>query len=125
MAIVSSFQPNQILCMEHKNARLFAEAIQVTEVRRLCWARPLVLVTLSNSQNWQDHWNEADFYDLRQGVDLLCPVMLFRAAWDTEVLPLLEKLNHLKRSEGDRLAHSKLREFINQVWQAHPEAFQP
>jgi len=39
-----SIAPSQILYLEHGPFRLYAEAIQVVVPRRLCWARPTLLI---------------------------------------------------------------------------------
>ena len=72
-------------------------------------------------------------HDLRQGSDLLCPASLFTAALDTDVLPVLATLDSLKTPESGNPSlpiensrpHSQLQNFVQEIWQAYPEAFQP
>lgn len=63
-------------------------------------------------------------YDLRLSSDLLLPPALFRHAFDTELIPLLGKVNSTEFSLAEaQAAHHLLRDFIQQVWQNHREVF--
>lgn len=63
-------------------------------------------------------------YDLRLSSDLLMPPVLFRPAFDTELIPLLGQINSSEFSLGEaQTAHHLLRDFIQQVWQNHREVF--
>lgn len=128
-------QPCQIVCLEHGTSYLYAEVIQVIESRQLCWARPLVLMlqpfdAIADSTLACNHllWEQSGFYDLRQDSDLLLPLTLFRAALDTEVLSWMTSLYAMDQdvasSNTPDRGHQPFRQFIQQVWQAHPEAFQ-
>ncbi|XHX79707.1 MAG: hypothetical protein RBJ76_07230 [Stenomitos frigidus ULC029] len=127
---IPSFQPSQIVGLEHKTSCLYAEVVQVIESRQSCWVRPLMLVFRSEAA--QAHNGEflatiTASYDLRHDSDLLLPLTLFRLALDVEVLPWLADLYTDDRAvEYDQKAsgHQLFREFIQQVWQAHPEVFQ-
>lgn len=127
MTVPSRFQPNQIVCVEQGGALLFAEVIQVSEIRPMSWLRPLMLYRASAAWNTaaaaQDEELGDQIYDLREGADLLWPLALLRAALDTEVVPLLTKLSVDKPQPGDRLAHRQLQDFTQQVWRAFPDAF--
>ncbi|KAM3092279.1 hypothetical protein ACKFKG_22750 [Phormidesmis sp. 146-35] len=128
------FQPSQIVCLEHETTRLYAEVVQIVEVRQLCWARPLVLIMGSDSERMLQAIDPKNLQDLRQGADLLLPAILFRQALDVEVIPLLSQLY---RSEGDWEGHEaispsspqaiaarqSLNQLIRQIWQAHPDVF--
>ncbi len=125
-----SFQPCQIVCLEHESSRLYAEVIQIVESRQICWVRPLVLaVGVSPGSGQVDDTDLPRCYDLRSGADLLYPLVLFRTALDTEVIPLLtflyspewESSIHPSNQNG----HQQLRQFIQKVWQAYPEVFGP
>jgi hypothetical protein len=130
MNLTFDFQPCQIVCLEHEGERLYAEVIQVIEVRQLCWARPLILTLAATGPT--PLYNQQSkvviqpaLYDLRQGSDLLWPITLFRAALDTEVLPLLTQLYSSETQlDNDRVACQRLNHFVHEVWQAYPEAFQ-
>ena len=122
------FQPFQIVCLECDNRRLYAEVVQVIEERRVCWARPLVLV-VGEATDWsQQDSPELEFHDLRQGSDLLWPLELFRVAMDTEVMPLLPYLcapgNGDETSKFNYSGRQQLQLFVQQVWRAFPEFFQ-
>ncbi len=117
-----NFQPLQILCLEHDRLCLYVEVIQVASLRQLCWVRPLALGQVSDSI----YAVPTLLHDLRQCADLLWPATAFRAALDTEVLPLLAQLdeagppgsNSLRESKEQRQARQQLQAFMQQVWQA-------
>lgn len=123
--------PHQILCLEHEETKLYGEVIQVIAERHLYWFRPLALLQLQFNSQGSDA--VTTFFDLRQGVDLLCPKVLFRAALDTEVIPILTQLDSAKAetavlltedlAQAQSIAHRQLQAFIRRIWQTHPEAF--
>ncbi len=123
----ANVQLQQILCLEQDQTSLYGEAIQIVAERNLCWFRPLLLCRIQD--------DEPVLLDLRQGADLLCPFSLLRPTFDVEVLPLLVQLELLKAEPAEpgllhqihpnAGAHQQLQQFVHQVWQAHPEAFQP
>ena len=123
------FQPRQILYLEHDRDRLYVEVVQIVATRHMCWARPLMLVTVPANFSWgTEDFSQVDqlqINDLRQAPDLLWPVSLFQAALDTEVIPLLSKLYSL-HSQPDTapLARQLLNGFIRRIWQAYPQVFQ-
>lgn len=127
-------QPCQIVCLEHDSSYLYAEVIQVIESRQLCWARPLVLILQPADAIAYDPmtcnnpvWEQPGFYDLRQDSDLLLPLTLFRAALDTEVFSWMTGLYAVEAvalNNPPGKGHQPFRQFIQQVWQAHPTAFQ-
>lgn len=108
-----NFQPLQILCLEHDRLRLYVEVIQVAEPRRMCWVRPLMLGEAGDSV----HSAPTLLHDLRQCADLLWPITAFRAAIDTEVLPLLAQLGETVQPEAEQ-SRQQLQLFMQQVWQA-------
>lgn len=131
MDALSDFQVYQIICLEYEDTRLYAEVIQVAAARQTCWVRPLVLIVSSKTElgpelGYEDETRQ--FYDLRQGVDLLWPIKLFRVALDIEVLPLLMQLESQDHQTDHQAAtfaaRQKLHQFIRQVWQAQPGMFQ-
>jgi hypothetical protein len=113
-----TFQPYQIVYLEHQCSRVYAEVIQVVPQRSLCWARPLALLTQSEGQRWSD--GEGTLYDLREGSDLLYPASLFQVALDVEVIPLMVRLQGMQLTSESR---RKLHGFIQQLCQANPQAF--
>jgi hypothetical protein len=79
------FQPQQIVCIDRAEQSLFAEVIQLVPERKRCWAKCLAM------GRWEeDRWHL--LYDLRESSQLILPMEVFRAAMDTEVLPLLTEL---------------------------------
>jgi hypothetical protein len=92
------FSPNQIICIESGELRLFAEVIQMipagdrndeyTKTNRL-WARPLALAV-------QEKFELQLLHDLREASQLILPSALFREALDTEVMPLMTELFQLE-----------------------------
>jgi hypothetical protein len=124
-----NFQPCQIVYLEHEASRLYAEVVQVAESRQLCWVRPLLLVMDSSVSVDPISAIEApsNWYDLRNGADLLYPLVLFRKALDTEVIPLLTLLYSLGNEGDDRCSdpagHQQLKLFIKKIWQTHPDLF--
>ncbi|MGA7935540.1 MAG: hypothetical protein WCA35_18460 [Kovacikia sp.] len=130
------FQPFQIVCLEHEVSYLYAEVVQTVEKRQVCWVRPLVLIVeplndLNGLMESSDRLNR-NCYDLRQDSDLLFPLILFRIALDTEMVPLFSFLYGSQRNlntdlcnpnDTDKIGHQKFRQFIQQVWKAYPELF--
>jgi len=134
----SRFQPRQIVCLEHETSRLYAEVVQIAEKRQLCWVRPLVLVMQPENDLSQNDESERDiYYNLREDSDLLFPLVLFRLALDTEMIPVLTFLYGINersdREDSDPLSssnekdtetgHRIFHQFVHQVWNAHPEVF--
>ncbi len=134
----SRFQPCQIVCLEHETSRLYAEVVQIAEKRQLCWVRPLVLVMQPEDNLSQNDESERDiYYNLREDSDLLFPLVLFRPAFDTEMIPVLSFLYGINersdRADSEPLSsssekdtetgHGIFRQFVHQVWNAHPEVF--
>ncbi len=119
-----SFQPSQIVCLEHDSSRLYAEVVQVAEPRQVCWVRPLALITGDPAIAVESLLGE--LHDLRQGSDLLLPISLFRLAIDTEVMPVLAQLysDHPAaiRKTG-QTNHQHLSQFVRQVCLAHRSLF--
>lgn len=128
-----SLQPSQLVCLElsHGNHQtmLYAEVIQLVVERAICWARPLVMLhvpgtAIAPGVDWMDVLKDADWIDLRDSPDLLLPISLFRAAFDTEVLPIITQLHATKPpEERDRQVHQQVRSFVQELCIAHPDAF--
>ncbi len=117
----SHFQPQQIVGLECQNTCLYAEVIQVVTLRQMCWVRPLMLVEINPSFEAAQPFRILS--DLRQGSDLILPVSLFRAALDTEVIPLLMQLDAQPDKTAQFRAHKDLQAFIRRVCQVTPEVF--
>lgn len=147
------FKVNQIVYLEHQSKKLYGEVIQLIPNRRLCWFRPKCLVVsadfdvtqqndYSYSQPTQTPLNSSsvdleqnDFYhssnlnqteliDLQSTSDLLWPVILFRPAFDTEIVYLLAQLKDINHPLIDKtLNRQHLNQFVQQVWQANQDKF--
>ncbi len=63
--------------------------------------------------------------DLYRNVDLLFPLDLFRAAFDTEILPLLSSINHDPYNSYDDSQSSRkyLNWFLKEIWQSNQDKF--
>jgi hypothetical protein len=83
------FCPNQIICIDLDNLRLFTEVIQMIPDRDRLWARPLALAE-------REDYDLRLLYDLREASQLILPPALFREALDTEVMPLMTELFQLE-----------------------------
>lgn len=116
---VNEFKPSQIVCLEHQDSYLYSEVIQVISDRQLCWVRPLVLtVTLDLTGDPNSVLTADKQIDMRFTSDLIWPLNLFRPALDTEVIPLLSKLDTPDyRSENIENARQQLNHYIHQFWQ--------
>ncbi|MGI0485280.1 hypothetical protein ACN4EK_07570 [Pantanalinema rosaneae CENA516] len=135
MGLLSEQQPNptfqscQIVCLEHTTTRLYAEVVQVAEPRGVCWVRPLILVLQpADALGWHGEISPTTrLYHLRGEADLLLPITLFRAALDEEVIPVLPYLYAEETSDIasklERLEPLQLRQLVQRICQAHPEAF--
>ena len=112
MDVDFNFQPGQIVSLAHGDKWLYAEVIQVALSRRLCWVRPLLLVTFAEEP--------PIITDLRDASDILWPADVFRPALDTEVMTLLSQLLAKEAKPGtDSNVKYQLNQFIHQVWQAN------
>ncbi|NJK40218.1 MAG: hypothetical protein HC934_00500 [Acaryochloridaceae cyanobacterium SU_2_1] len=124
----------EILCLEHQGQYLYAEVIQVVAMRQRYWVRPLLLRI--DQPTTADHPDypavQSLTHDLKSASDLVWPQLFFRPTLDTELLPLISQIQRDKASEVgdseaaaecDRQAKQALRQLIEQVWQAFPEAF--
>ncbi|MEM1392525.1 MAG: hypothetical protein AAF757_19775 [Cyanobacteria bacterium P01_D01_bin.116] len=111
MEIKANFQAGQIVFLEYKDDRLYAEVIQVVVERNLCWVRPLLLV----SQECESQ----QVNDLRSTSDLLWSINSFQPALDTQVIELYSQiLIKEPKPELAQTAKQKLHQFIRQLWQA-------
>jgi hypothetical protein len=100
------FRPQEIVCIDRSDLRLFGEVIQMIPDRDRCWAKPLILAQLEDFQLIFRH-------DLREAPQLILPQYLFRSALDTEVLPLMGELFQVDPSpEATLLARQALHHFI-------------
>jgi hypothetical protein len=123
---VPEFQPCEIVCLECDRSRLYGEVVQTVKDRQVCWVHPLAL-TVSSLDSVNEDGIDSVCYDLRESSDLLLPVVLFRSAFDTEVLPLIARLYQVdeasKLSKSHNAAQHQVNDLIKRLCQMHPEAF--
>ena len=119
------FTSQQIVYLSHKNHRLYCEVIQVVESRQLCWVRPLFLVDMAEEMDIYSQLPTPKLLmDVRSTSDLLYPITLFKAALDTEVIPLLTQLQVENSSVKDnKIAREELQQFITKIWRDNTEKF--
>jgi hypothetical protein len=114
-----SFQPQQIVCIEQADLRLFAEVIQIVPDHNRCWVRPLIL-------GRSDGYELEFLHDMREAPQLLLPISFFRMAIDTEVLPLLAELWNFDKAPDladEELSRQALHQFVRSLpFKADPSA---
>jgi hypothetical protein len=102
------FSPQQVVCIEQNQCRLYASVIQYIEVQQTYWLRPLCLVENRDTQ--------PQIISLHQTSDIIVPQGSFREAWDTEVLEFWTALYQESETYEDNPTgraelHRFLREF--------------
>lgn len=125
--------PRQIVYLELLTAeaapqRLYAETIDVMPQQQRCWARPLMLAQWTDRDgrdeaaiaafdgHYFDSSHPTDLSDLTDGPDLLWPSHLFRVALDTDVIPLMVRLQAANaRPDPDR-SRQLVNQFTRQFW---------
>ncbi len=121
----NNFLPEQIVCLENEGSCLYGEVIQIAESGSMFWLRPLMLASWSSGVNPQSGEPPEELYDLREGADLVWPMTGFRAAFDTEVIPLLAALAGKEREPRYAiLAHRQLRLFVDRLWESQQKSNQ-
>ncbi len=130
-----SVVPSQILYLEHGPSRLYAEAIQIVSQRRLCWARPTLLiqglpegvshsrrqdVIASAAQSSQQ--SSLELYDLEGCPDLIWPIAPFQLAYDLDFFSLIVQLK-ITPNSNSQCSSSQLNAFIHSFWEAHTDIF--
>ena len=121
----SEFKSGQIVCLESSDRFLYGEVIQVVTSRQLCWARPLTLALVSQSESFSHSFSSIkESIDLRSASDLLLPLALFRAAYDTEVIELLTELAKKEQPTDKHQLAFDLNGFIKQICQENPHQFE-
>jgi hypothetical protein len=108
------FCPDQIICIELDQLRLFAEVIQMIPERDRLWARPLALAE-------QEIFDIRLLHDLRTAPQLILPPVLFREALDTEVIPLMSELFQQESETKlepytELIGRRALHDFVSSLW---------
>ncbi|MGB3790424.1 MAG: hypothetical protein WA949_20620 [Phormidesmis sp.] len=130
-----SVVPSQILYLEHGSSRLYAEAIQVVSQRRLCWARPTLLIQglpegvpsakrqdIIASTARSPEQSNLKLYDLEGCPDLIWPIAPFQLAYDLDFFSLIVQLKIAPNGNTQR-SSSQLNAFIHNFWEAHTDIF--
>ena len=118
------FQAGQIVCIESGIKTLYGEVIQVIDRRQLCWVRPLTIaIETKDDSNSFDVNTDREIIDLRSAADLLLPIALFRASYDTEAIFLLAELASREPSYDKGKMSCSLNSFVKQVWQNNKDKF--
>lgn len=130
--------PRQIVYLELLTAeaapqRLYAETIDVMPQQQRCWARPLMLAQWAELEGADaaaiaplanPHFGNPDFdsshptdlRDLTDGPDLLWPSDLFQVALDTDVIPLLMRLQASNSPSDPDRSRQLVNQFTRQFW---------
>ena len=130
-----SVVPSQILYLEHGSSRLYVEAIQVVRQRRLCWARPTLLVqglpegvTLAKRQDvisstvQYPEQSSLKLFDLEGCPDIIWPLTPFQLAYDLDFFSLIVQLKLTPNGDAQRSSR-QLSEFIHSFWETHTDIF--
>jgi hypothetical protein len=85
----------------------------------------MLAIASENLDSLESCWQLATLVDLRLEADLILPLALFKFAIDTEIIPLLVRLENLdSSSETESTARQHLHHFIERICQSHRELFQ-
>lgn len=131
-----SVVPSQILYLEHNDARLYADAIQVVSTRQLCWVRPTLLIqglpesnqtirqaVISNAVQCPEQ-SGLTLYDLEGSPDLIWPLTPFEIAYDVDFFSLLVRLKINSNDTDVPAGKQQLHQFTHSFWRKHPDFFQ-
>lgn len=123
------FSPNQVVCLEQGDLRVFGEVVQMVPERSSltgqpsrCWVRPLAM-----AQVMPERLQLSLLYDLRESSHLVLPAQVFREALDMEVIPIMEALFHPEKEvviNNSDEARISLHQLIRMVSVERSELFQ-
>jgi hypothetical protein len=118
------FKSGQIVCLESGNDALYGEVIQVISQRQLCWVRPLTIAVTVNTHSSSFEINaNREIIDLRSSSDLLLPLTLFRASYDTEAIYILTELAAKEQTADKQQMSTYLHNFVQRIWQDNQNRF--
>ncbi|WP_017297671.1 hypothetical protein [Nodosilinea nodulosa] len=118
---MTSLVTGQIVFLECRQTRLYAEVIQVLELRLTGWIRPLALVTGSEITPLGTALGTVTL-DVDESVvpDMLWPLDQLQPALDTEVIPLLATLSAKASASNPAPDHSQrptgIHDFVRSLW---------
>lgn len=141
----SPFVSGQIVALDDSYGIFYGEVIQTVLPRKMCWVRAIAIAiaedvanTLKVSYpdlnlNFKTIGNNLEIFsdsnivliNLYRNVDLLFPLDLFRVAFDTEVIPLLEIIRGDSYSCPNDAQSSRgcLNWFLQEIWHNHRDKF--
>jgi hypothetical protein len=118
------FKSGQIVCLKSDNYCLYGEVIQVITQRQLCWVRPLAIAITINTDNFSSKIDaDREIIDLRSTSDLLLPLTLFRASYDTEAIYILTELATKQQTPDRQKMSIILNNFVQRIWQDNQKLF--
>lgn len=120
---MTSLVPGQIVFLECRQVRLYAEIIQVLEPRPTGWIRPLALVSETETVALGADFDAAGLTATKPAVpDMLWPLEQLQPALDTEVIPLLASLSAKSADSASAVPlnsnpeHLTVSEFLQWLW---------
>lgn len=124
------FSPNQVVCLEQGDLRLFGEVVQMVPERSSltewkpsrCWVRPLAMAQVT-----PENLKLLLLYDLRESSHLVLPAQVFREALDMEVIPIMDALFHPEKEvviDNSDEARISMHQLIRMVSVERSELFQ-
>lgn len=119
----NNFKSGQIVCLESDRSFLYGEVVQVIVQRQICWVRPLTIAMKTDNDSFNYDIADREIIDLRSASDLLLPLTLFRASYDTEAISLLAKLAAKEQSSNFKEVSCHLNSFVREVWSKNQEVF--
>jgi hypothetical protein len=123
------FKSGQIVCLESGDYSLYGEVIQVITQRQLCWVRPLTIAIIVSTDDFSTYDSSSkinsdrEIIDLRSASDLLLPLALFRASYDTEVIYILTELAAKQQTTNRQQMSVILNNFVRRIWQDNQDKF--
>lgn len=115
----------QIVFLECRQTRLYAEVIQVLDDRPMGWVRPLALV---QGESIQPLGTTGAIADPAAAPDMVWPLRHLTPALDTDVIPLMAQIwskaadpTQPEPPDG-RTAGSAVSDFLRLLWAEGPQA---
>lgn len=120
---MTSLVTGQIVFLECRQVRLYAEIIQVLAPRPTGWLRPLALVSETEMIALGADFDATGLTATKPAVpDMLWPLEQLQPALDTEVIPLLASLSAKSATSASALPsdsdhrHLTVNEFVQWLW---------
>ncbi|MBD2231870.1 hypothetical protein [Phormidium tenue] len=120
---MTSLVTGQIVFLECRQVRLYAEIIQVLTPRPTGWLRPLALVSETEAIALGADFDTTSLMTTKTAVpDMLWPLDQLQPALDTEVIPLLASLSAKAAASTFALPsdsdprHLTVNEFVQWLW---------